>query len=291
MVSIWFHFRFVSISYQPFFNSLLAENSEFQNEMKTILNITDKKQVEGSTLLASMSRPDDGLPDEPQPYVCFSKYNVSADPNKFYGLFSRTIIPKFPLANISISGNNWIKHGDTTHLDFKCDGTPTGPFRQCYRVYPGIHNVTTNESCAPWVNTSTCGFDYQRFIYDQKPRTIVVFFENDINVRVSKAVVNYYEVKAHSPLSVIVVPVSCVLFAVIMIVFGIAYYIQNRNRYLIETADFNFGETQSLDMEYKTFQQRLIDSFRETLSNLRPQRHGDDMGPVDDSSLRYGVMS
>lgn len=98
--------------------------------------------------------------------------------------------------------------------------------------------------------------------------------------------------KSHSQLSVIVVPVSCVLFAVIMIVFGIAYYIQNRNRYLVEVADFNFGETQSLDMEYKTFRQRLIDSFRETISNLRPNRHGDDMGGShEDSSLRYGVMT
>lgn len=31
----------------------------------------------------------------------------------------------------------------------------------------------------------------------------------------------------------------------------------------MEVADFNFGDTQSVDMEYKTFQQRLIDSLRD----------------------------
>lgn len=93
------------------------------------------------------------------------------------------------------------------------------------------------------------------------------------------------------------VPVSCVLFAVILVVFGIAYYIQNRNRYLVEVANFNFGETQSIDMEYKTFRQRLVDSMVETFSRLRPNRHDmDDRGHRDhdndpDSSLRYGIMT
>lgn len=32
--------------------------------------------------------------EEPQPYVCFSKYNVSIDPKKIYGLFTRNVIPK-----------------------------------------------------------------------------------------------------------------------------------------------------------------------------------------------------
>lgn len=104
----------------------------------------------------------------------------------------------------------------------------------------------------------------------------------------------FLSVKSHSPLSVILVPVTCVLIAVIMIIFGIAYYLQNHDHYLIEVADFNFGETQPLDMEYKTFRQRLLDSFKETLSGLRPLRTNDNESNQNatstDSSLRYGAM-
>lgn len=92
----------------------------------------------------------------------------------------------------------------------------------------------------------------------------------------------------------IVVPISFVLLAVILVIFGIAYYIQNRNRYLVEVADFNFGDTQSIDMEYKTFRQRLLESMLDTFSNLRPtRRHEVEESVHDDpdSSLRYGSMT
>lgn len=84
------------------------------------------------------------------------------------------------------------------------------------------------------------------------------------------------------------------LLAVILVIFGIAYYIQNRNRYLVEVADFNFGDTQSIDMEYKTFRQRLLESMVDTFSNLRPtRRHEAEESVHDDpdSSLRYGSMT
>lgn len=56
----------------------------------------------------------------------------------------------------------------------------------------------------------------------------------------------------------------------------------------VEVADFNFGETSSVDLEYKSFYHRLIDSIRE----VWPQRdHATDANGTDDSSLRYGPMS
>lgn len=58
-------------------------------------------------------------------------------------------------------------------------------------------------------------------------------------------------------------------------------------RFSIEVADFNFGETSSLDLEYKSFVHRLYDSIREAL----PQRRLTNEVNEDDSSLRYGVMN
>lgn len=53
-------------------------------------------------------------------------------------------------------------------------------------------------------------------------------------------------------------------------------------------ADFNFGETSSNDLEYKSFIRRLYDSIRDTFPH---RRLIDDVDDIDDPSLRYGVMS
>ena len=61
-------------------------------------------------------------------------------------------------------------------------------------------------------------------------------------------------------LSVIIVPISCSLIAIVAIIFGVAYYLQSTSRYTVEVADFDFTQN-SVDMEYKTFTERLRDSF------------------------------
>lgn len=70
------------------------------------------------------------------------------------------------------------------------------------------------------------------------------------------------------------------------------------NRFTVEVADFNFGETQSVDMEHKTFQRRLIDSIRDAIPNRRQfSRSSSDSGSPEpaingnDSTLRYNTMT
>ena len=79
-------------------------------------------------------------------------------------------------------------------------------------------------------------------------------------------------------LSVIVVPVTCSLVAIVLIIFGIAYYIQSRARFTVEVADFDFGKSSS-EMEYKTFRERLRDSFNNAVRPgntriIRPPYYG-----------------
>lgn len=80
----------------------------------------------------------------------------------------------------------------------------------------------------------------------------------------------FFSVDKKPQLSVIVVPVSCSLAAVVLIVFGIAYYIQNRARFNVEVANFDFGKNNP-DMEYKTFIERLRDSID---NSVRPGGEG-----------------
>lgn len=60
-------------------------------------------------------------------------------------------------------------------------------------------------------------------------------------------------------------------------------------RLTVEVADFNFGETSSIDLEYKSFVRRLIDSVRDAL----PSHHRlvNEVDESDDPSLRYRSMT
>lgn len=78
--------------------------------------------------------------------------------------------------------------------------------------------------------------------------------------------------------------------------FGVAYYVQNRNQFLVETADFNFGETQSVDsMEYKSFLQRLLDSVSDVFIRQDYLNNDDDNPGTSsgggESNIRYGNMN
>lgn len=84
-------------------------------------------------------------------------------------------------------------------------------------------------------------------------------------------------------LSVIVVPVACSLVAIVSIIFGIAYYIQNRARFTVEVADFDFGKSNP-DMEYKTFRERLRDSFNNA---VRPGIKRISLGKPKYGSMNY----
>jgi hypothetical protein len=109
----------------------------------------------------------------------------------------------------------------------------------------------------------------------------------------------FFLAQTKSPLSVIIVPISFCLVAIIIIIFGVAYYIQHRTHFLVEVADFNFGDTQSIDdMEYKTFQKRLLDSvteiFRSTGTTMATTMHGGVEGDstlTGETSLKYGSMT
>ena len=97
-------------------------------------------------------------------------------------------------------------------------------------------------------------------------------------------------------MSVIIVPVVFSLVAVVLIVFGIAYYVQNPNQFLIETADFDFGETSSVEsMEYKSFLQRLLDSVSDLFikQDFLDESEPGVTGPSSsqDTNVRYGAMS
>ncbi|XP_034936178.1 uncharacterized protein [Chelonus insularis] len=194
------------------------------------------------------------------PYVCVNS-SVIPDPKKTYGYFRREVQVKVPIKNITVEGTNWIKPWDMLSLNVTCHGS--GPFYQCLEYHRGNYNITGNETCEKGSRLESCNFSITHYFLDPTVYTIVVILKNDISKLVYPLTINIYEVTTKPQLSVIVVPVSCSLAAVVLIVFGIAYYLQSRARFTVEVADFDFGQNNP-ELEYKTFTERLRDSFNST---------------------------
>lgn len=261
----------------------------------------EEKAVEVSRIVKKAD-PSFDIDDSRQPFVCGNSSMIPPDPKKTYGHFTRKIIVQNPINKLNVTGPQWVQQGHAANLTFQCSGTP--PFSFCYSLFKGQHNLTQNETCTnTWLtNDDRCSFKFTSWLIFKEQRSLVVFLKNRISEQVIQVGLQIYENQPKSQLSVIVVPIGFCLVAVIMVVFGVAYYIQNRERFIVETADFNFGETSSMDddMEYKTFQQRLLDSMRASfrlprfhLGSSGASHDGDDMSPsaVGESSLRYGSMT
>ncbi|KAL3284247.1 hypothetical protein HHI36_018410 [Cryptolaemus montrouzieri] len=190
------------------------------------------------------------------PYVCNG--TVAEDQNMSYGYFSRKIIAKAPISSVDVKGNNWLQHGDILTLNVLCDGSPSLGY--CVQFKKGSYNATGNETCDIYLSLDTCSFLIQRYLGESTEHTVIIIIKNDVTKVVKSVGITVYKVKKQAQLSIIVVPVAFSLVAVVLIVFGVAYYIQNRRRFIVEVADFNFGIDYS-DMEYKTFRERLQESF------------------------------
>ncbi|XP_052865015.1 uncharacterized protein LOC128271493 [Anopheles cruzii] len=270
-------------------------------ELPTDEQSTDSLQV---ARLEKKSNTKFFLDDAKQPFVCGNSSMVPPDPAKVYGHFQRTVVVQNPIARFNVSGQQWVKQGQPVDLVFQCSGSP--PFEFCVNFMPSAHNMTGNETCdhgwEPAID-GICRYKFHRFFFDKKLGSIVFFVRNRISNYITQVGIQFYENQPKSQLSVIIVPIGFCLLAVTLVVFGVAYYIQNRDRFIVEVADFNFGDTSSLDddMEYKTFHQRLVDSLRDSVrvprfNFRRSSAHDvDDVspsgGPDGDSSLRYGSMT
>lgn len=129
---------------------------------------------------------------------------------------------------MSVSGSSWLKHGDVLHLEVKCTGSP--PFDYCIRVIEGAYNTTENVTCDVWSSPDTCQFVIKHYFSDVQPYTVFIFMRNQVTELTKVVAINIYDVKKQSQLSVIVVPIVFILVAIVSVIFGVAKYVQAKNR-------------------------------------------------------------
>lgn len=105
-------------------------------------------------------------------------------------------------------------------------GSP--PFEYCLKIEADTYNITGNETCVKWLPNDEKSFPITHLL--SKTHTIIIIIRNPV-IQINKEVkVNIYEATKQSQLSVIVVPVVFCLVAMILVVFGVAYYMQNQSR-------------------------------------------------------------
>ncbi|XP_060534980.1 uncharacterized protein LOC132707233 [Cylas formicarius] len=220
------------------------------------------------------------------PYICGSAM-IATDSNKTYGYFKRGLTVKAPISGLTVSGNNWLQRGELLSLNVKCSGSQKMLY--CLRYIHGLYNVTGNETCGnDYMDLDECNFPIKRYLPNTMKHTVLIILKNDVSKVVTPVTVTVYQVKPQGQLSIIVVPVAFSLVAVVLIVFGVAYYFQNRSRFVVEVADFNFGQ-QYADMDYKTFKDRLKESLVNALTRDPMPSTAD--APGWSPTHKYGSMT
>jgi len=232
------------------------------------------------------------LHDDLIPYfgVCTNFSKVIIDPKKIYGYYQRTIIVENPVDNVTVANNVWLRHGDMCQLIIKFSGT--APFKYCTKIGRNDNDTVPvlDDGCDDeWKTIEVKEINFKHFFpFVSNSYTLKVLIKNEVSLVPTTIGIQFYEALPPSQLSVIIVPVVFSLMAVVVIVFGVAYYVQNRNRFLVEVADFNFGETQSVDsMEYKSFLQRLLDSISDLFIR---NSFNEELDSPDEPSNSYNVM-
>ncbi|XP_037777437.1 uncharacterized protein LOC119574315 [Penaeus monodon] len=112
--------------------------------------------------------------------------------------------------------------------------------------------------------TNDCNFVNIYYFREAGTYTYLVVIENEISRKILPLAINVYNVDRKPQLSYIIVPVSCSLVVIIIIVFGVAYFIQSRERYSVEVADFDFGASE--EPEYKTMYEQIKESLSQAVS-------------------------
>jgi hypothetical protein len=97
-------------------------------------------------------------------------------------------------------------------------------------IKTGPYNRTGNETCVSPSVTNDCEIPIQRYFIDSGIYTLLILMENDISRFVNQTTINVYKVTRKPLISIIVVPIACTLLAIVLIIFGVAYYWENHVR-------------------------------------------------------------
>lgn len=180
------------------------------------------------------------------------------------GSFTRDVTPKDPITSVSVQGNVWLRHGDVVSLQVSCNGS--APYNYCWKYFPGntTTNSTANLTCKEPISTNMCRFPLVHYFPQDGPHLIAIILSNVVQSKpyVKNIEVHIYDVSHKGLLSTIILPITCSLLAIVIIVTGTAYHIHTRSHLHIEVADFDFQQGDH-DLTERTFWEHLLGAWRD----------------------------
>jgi len=175
-------------------------------------------------------------------------------------IFQKKITSKQPIGNMSVSGEKMLKHGMLLDLNINCSGS--APWLYCWTRKAKGYNITGNETCDdPAIMKATCEFPILWYFQHSDTYNLLVIINNDVSSHIEVIPVTIYDVASQSPVSIVIIPVVSSIIVVIIIITGVALHAHYRNRLAVEVADFDFGQADEEELQYKTFWERLRESF------------------------------
>lgn len=180
------------------------------------------------------------------------------------GSFSREVTPMDPITAVNVTGNFWLRRGDIVSLQVTCNGS--SPYSYCWKYFPGntTSQDTANLTCEEPITTNICQFPLVHYFAQDGAYLIAIIISNMVQQKpyVKNIEAHIYDVSRKGLLSTIVLPITCSLMAIVILVSGAAYHVHSRGRLHVEVADFDFQHT-DLGLVEQTFWNRLLGSCRD----------------------------
>jgi len=175
-------------------------------------------------------------------------------------IFQKKIVSKRPIGNMSVKGEVLLKHGTLFDINVNCTGS--APWLFCWQIMQKGYNISGNETCQqPQLLKTECEFPILWYFRQSDTYNVLVVINNDVSSHIEVIPVTIYDVARQVPVSIVIVPVVSSIMVVIIIVTGVALHAHYRNRLAVEVADFDFGQADEEELQYKSFWERLRESF------------------------------
>lgn len=175
-------------------------------------------------------------------------------------------------SSVDMVGKTFIFRNESLSLRIKCSelSKQSGPFHYC----TFLRNSSADNSSADCPSTAThyvtnkCDFSYSHYFHAAGKYQLIMQLWNQVSTWSQKYEITVMPITPVSSLSFIVIPVLSVILVVMILTMSVAVHLQQRKRYTVEVADFDFRpEISDEDLVEKTFIQRLKDSYREEVAN------------------------
>jgi len=166
-----------------------------------------------------------------------------------------------PIEKVKFDGKTFIFRNQSLDLNISCV-TGTGPFHFCKEFASNGH-VYSDDCKTSVIQSDQCLFHASWYFKTAGKFNLDIRVWNNVSMVNTSIAITVGEVMKQTSLTFVVLPVISCILAIVILVFALAFHVQQRKRFTIEVADFDFQARDENLME-KTLYERVRDSLSES---------------------------